>query len=242
MALAGMLVICYSLEHSIYRYKPLPASTTGQLLFYLNAAPSQFLVVIAILGVKIGYTIASSFDWIVSPLRYDVDSGWIYGLGYTPAILIIAIFNVCGYCDLNEDKALIARRDELKHALASDGKKDGRCWKKNKRLRSVARVVTGRGSLPDDEDGEDMARHVEMGVIKPRQQAGEGVVGSELNKEDPRVTTRHASHSSSTTDGADSSPHRVEYSVQGGNLERSSSDDTRVSDVQPQMERKVLDR
>ncbi|KAF7593439.1 hypothetical protein BBP40_011542 [Aspergillus hancockii] len=228
MALTGMLVICYSLEHSIYRYKPCPASTAGQILFYLNAAPSQFLVVIAILGVKIGYAIASSFDWTVSPLKYDVDSGWIYGLGYTPALLIILVFNVCGFCELNEDKALITQRDELETGLAGDGKKSGRWWKRKKGLRSFAREATGR-LYPPDVDREDMARYVEMGVIKRGQQAGEGVVGSEgLNKEDPRVSTHQASNSSTTVDGAESRPDRVEYAVQVGGLELSSSDDSRV--------------
>ncbi|PIG88277.1 hypothetical protein AARAC_005920 [Aspergillus arachidicola] len=192
------------LEHSIYRYKPRPSSTAGQLLFYLNAAPSQFLLAIAILGIKIGYAIASAFDWTVSPLKYDVQSGWIYGLGYTPALLIILLFNICGYCELNEDKALIARRGELESALASDvgiGHRNPPWWKKQ-RLRS-----------------EDMARYVEMGIIKPQEQSGDRVVGiSELNKEEPRVTTRQAT--SIGDDGSESPLDHVEHVVQP---ERSAS-------------------
>lgn len=220
IALAGMLVITYSLEHSIYRYKPRPSSTAGQLLFYLNAAPSQFLLAIAILGIKIGYAIASAFDWTVSPLKYDVQSGWIYGLGYTPALLIILLFNICGYCELNEDKALIARRGELESALASDvgiGQRNPPWWKKQ-RLRSLAREVTGRGS-PIDRDREDMARYVEMGIIKPQEQSGDRVVGiAELNKEEPRITTRQAT--SVGDDGSESPLDHVEYVVQP---ERSAS-------------------
>ena len=103
VAIGGVLVICYSLEHSIYRYRMRPSSTMGQLLFYLNAAPSQFLVAIALLGVKIGYAIASAFDWTVSPLKYGVNSGWLYGLGYTPPLLLLILFNICGLCELNDD-------------------------------------------------------------------------------------------------------------------------------------------
>ncbi|KAE8369494.1 hypothetical protein BDV27DRAFT_120727 [Aspergillus caelatus] len=214
VALAGMLVITYSLEHSIYRYKPRPSSTGGQLLFYLNAAPSQFLLAIAILGIKIGYAIASAFDWTVSPLKYDVQSGWIYGLGYTPALLIILIFNICGYCELNEDKALIAQRGELESGLASDvgiGQRNPPWWKKQ-RLRSFAREITGRGS-PIDRDREDMARYVEMGIIKPQEQSGDRVVGiSELNKEEPRIMTRQAT--SMGDDGSESPLDQIEYVVQ----------------------------
>ncbi|KAB8228340.1 DUF2434 domain-containing protein [Aspergillus alliaceus] len=204
LALADTLVICYSLEHSIYRYVPRPGSTLGQLLFYLNAAPSQFLVCIAVLGVKIGYAIASAFDFTVSPLRYDVQSGWLYGLGYTPTLLIILILNISGFCELNEDKALIARREELETALASEegvgaGGKSSAWWKK-RRLRAFAREITGRRLVaPGDEDGEDMARFVEMGIIKPRGQTGE-----DKDKGDPQVTmTRQRSDATSVGGGLD---------------------------------------
>ncbi|KAE8380038.1 hypothetical protein BDV26DRAFT_258163 [Aspergillus bertholletiae] len=219
MALAGTLVITYSLEHSIYRYKPRPSSLSGQLLFYLNAAPSQFLIAIALLGIKIGYAIASAFDWSISPLKYNVQSGWLYGLGYTPVLLVILIFNICGYCELNEDKALIAQRGELESALASDvgiGQKHPPWWKKQ-RLRSFAREITGRGFPIDQErqDKEDMAQYVEMGIIKPQEQSGDGAMGiSELNKEEPRVATRKAT--SIGDDGSESPPDHIEYVVQPG--------------------------
>ncbi|KAE8348325.1 hypothetical protein BDV28DRAFT_97709 [Aspergillus coremiiformis] len=238
IALAGTLVICYSLEHSIYRYKARPTSVTGQLLFYVKAGPSQFLLAIALLGVKIGYGIASAFDWTVSPLKYDVNSGWIYGLGYTPALLIILIFNVCGYCELNEDKALIAQRAELETALASEvgvGQKSHPPWWKKQRLRSFAREMTGRLS-PPDEDKEDMARFVELGIIRPQQQTGDAVLGPELDKGDPRVATRQASNATSTGDGPESRldhVEHVEHVVQPARLERSSSDDPEVRGARP---------
>ncbi|KNG88431.1 hypothetical protein ANOM_004301 [Aspergillus nomiae NRRL 13137] len=207
---------------AIYRYKPRPSSLVGQLLFYLNAAPSQFLLAIAILGIKIGYAIASAFDWTLSPLKYDVQSAWIYGLGYTPALLIILLFNICGYCELNEDKALIAQRGELESALANDegiGQRNPPWWKKQ-RLRSFAREITGRGS-PIDRDREDMARYVEMGIIKPQEQSGDRVMGvSEVNKEEPGVTTRQATSTTFEDDGSESPLDHIEYVVQP---ERSAS-------------------
>lgn len=239
MALAGMLVICYSLEHSIYRYKARPASLAGQLLFYLNEAPSQFLVVIAVLGVKIGYAIASAFDWSVSPLRYDVESGWLYGLGYTPALLVILVMNVCGLCELNEDQALIAQRGDIEAARASQfgiGQKKPHWWKGGK-WRTFAKEITGR--RPSSPDAGDLDHFVEMGVIKPRAQDGQQPVEEEKGKEDAQITTRTASQGSETTSDASApglAPDRMEYAVQSGNL-HNFSDDTLTENPLPPMGR-----
>ncbi|KAF9884068.1 hypothetical protein FE257_002357 [Aspergillus nanangensis] len=181
VALAGVLVICYSLEHSIYRYRTRPNTSLGQLLFYLNAAPSQFLVALAILGLKIGYAIASAFDWSVSPLKYDVSSGWLYGLGYLPAFLILLLFNICGFCELNDDKALIAQRVDIDHALASDVgiglKKEKPHWWTRDRWKALTREIARRSS-PNARKSD--SHDLEMGVVD-----GE--------KEDAQVTTRTAS-------------------------------------------------
>ncbi|KKA23483.1 hypothetical protein T310_2549 [Rasamsonia emersonii CBS 393.64] len=111
MALGGWLVICYSLAHSLYRYRRPPAGFRCGL-FYLCAAPAKFKLVIGILAVKIAYAIASAFEWSISPFKYNANSGWIYGLGYTPALLIIIIFNIFGHEEPNEDQALMAQREE----------------------------------------------------------------------------------------------------------------------------------
>lgn len=64
-----------------------------------------------------------------------------------------------------------------------------------------------------------MARYVEMGIIKPQEQSGDRVVGiAELNKEEPRITTRQAT--SVGDDGSESPLDHVEYVVQP---ERSAS-------------------
>lgn len=126
MALVAVAVICYSLEHSVYRYIPKPISGTRrgawgrQAMFYIQGAPSQYLIAIILLLIKIAYDIASAWDWNISPLRYSVHPGWIYGLGFTPAILLIILFNIVGLCEINEDKAIIAQRMEIETALASD--------------------------------------------------------------------------------------------------------------------------
>lgn len=107
----------------MYRYIPRPLSSRSigkMALFYIQGAPPQFLVAITLLIVKISYDIASAFSFFISPLRYMVNPGWIYGLGYTPVLLLIALFNFCGLCEENEDKALILQNTELESAFASD--------------------------------------------------------------------------------------------------------------------------
>jgi hypothetical protein len=120
VAVAALFVICYGLGHSIHRYCPRPAGGLRRSVFYLDAAPPKFKIAIVSLFIKVGYTVASSFEWAISPLKYDVNSGWIYGLGYAPSLLIIAIFNVYGYIEENEDQLLIAQRAERGYAIDSE--------------------------------------------------------------------------------------------------------------------------
>lgn len=123
IALCAVAVICYSIGHSIYRYIPRPSGTRNRRckgLSYVTGIPSQFLAAIALLLVKIGYGIASAFSFSISPLRYGVHPGWIFGLGFGPALLLILLFNICGFCEMNEDKTLIYQSTHLETALASD--------------------------------------------------------------------------------------------------------------------------
>ena len=110
IAVVCLLIICYGLEHSVYRYKSRPNSLLGSATFYLSAVPSKFLIVIPLSAIRIGYGIASTFLWPISPLKFDGNAGWLYGLGYAPALLIIIVFNIYGYLDNNEDSELIAQR------------------------------------------------------------------------------------------------------------------------------------
>lgn len=186
----------------------------------------------------------------MSPLRYDVPSGYLYGLGYAPALLLIALFNVCGFCELNEDRALLANRDAFETALADDvgipGKRPP--WWRKDRLRAIAREIipysTSSFSSSPRTDHDDMARFVELGIIKPHPQE-EGMQemkreGEEEEEEEakevkegerdavggvgcpPRVTVRSTSEvsttpSSSSAGGPDLTTHRMEYVVQPGN-------------------------
>lgn len=104
------------------------------------------------------YDIAAAFTWPISPLRFGVHPGWIYGLGYTPALLLIALFDICGMCETNEDKTLIAQRVWIETALAGEEGVGGGRWSKWRWSRR------GRGRGRDDGHN----RPVEMHTITPR--------------------------------------------------------------------------
>jgi hypothetical protein len=200
MSLAGTLVTCYSLEHSIYRYRAAPTSPLAQATFYLTASPPEFLLALALLGLKTGYAIAAAFDWSVSPLRVAVSQGWLYGLGVAPALHIIVLFNAVGFCELNEDKALIVQRGELDSALATNADLLGRKrWWESRWLRG--------GDRNRDRDRsssrEQLDRYVEMGILAPHGKGdGEDKDGSAaaVATAAPRITTRTASDASSLSE------------------------------------------
>jgi hypothetical protein len=199
MSLAGTLVICYSLEHSIYRYRPAPTSPLSRATFYLTESPPEFLLALALLGLKTGYAIAAAFVWSVSPLRVAVSQGWLYGLGFAPALLIIVLFNAAGFCEFNENKALIVQRGELDSALATDADLLGRKrWWESRWLRGSNRDCDRSRSS----SREQLDRYVEMGILAPHGKGdGEDKDGSAAAAAAaPRVTTRTASDASSSSE------------------------------------------
>jgi hypothetical protein len=162
MALGGLLVICYSLGHSLYHYRHRPAVGSRRRCFYLRAAPTKFKLVLGILALRIGYAIASAFEWTISPFKYNANPGWIYGLGYTPVLLIIIVFNIAGYEELNDDQALMVQREERRRFLDNRlglGPRKPNWWKKM-RARSHP---TG-----PEMDGRLQTSAKEMGVARPQ--------------------------------------------------------------------------
>ncbi|KAI9891157.1 MAG: hypothetical protein M1814_003000 [Vezdaea aestivalis] len=100
----AFLTILYNLSFSIKHY------TAPRRFHFLRAAPPKFLLIFLLLTIKIGYQIAIAWDWYISPLKYNINSGWLYGLGYAPVLLILVIFDIWGYIDPNEDQAILAQR------------------------------------------------------------------------------------------------------------------------------------
>ncbi|KAI9881193.1 MAG: hypothetical protein M1830_007171 [Pleopsidium flavum] len=112
LAFLAWCMICYSLQHSIHYYKPRNRGLWNSFIGFLHWAPAKFLLIIPLTAVRVGYDIASSFEWSISPLKYDVNAGWMYGLGYAPAFLVILLVDIWGYFDPNEDRELLRLRAE----------------------------------------------------------------------------------------------------------------------------------
>lgn len=246
VALVGTMVIWYSLEHSIYRYIPHPTDRLHRSAVYITAAPSQFVVAIVLLLIKIAYGIASSFIWSISPFKADVNPGWLYGLGYTPALLIILLFNICGLCEINEDKQLLITRGEhipRKYKF----KRKRPAWLPSGRFASIFSRDIG-GGRPTRENFD---RYVEMGVLKPPL----------LDKGKDDVATQVTSHSRSASDhvisftdsGTADSIDYIEQVVEGSHapepgehvrnpLSRTqSTESTALGDEPPQVVTSILD-
>lgn len=109
----SLITIVYSLGHSIYRYTTHPRNKLMRFCFYPIAAPFKFILCIILLLVRLVYGVVSVWNWRYSPVKYNGDPAVLYGLGYTPAILIIVILNIWGYFEENEDKVLIRQREQI---------------------------------------------------------------------------------------------------------------------------------
>jgi hypothetical protein len=108
-ALAAWSLICYSLHHSIRHYLR-RTKTLIEAAVDINNSLAKPLLGISISAVTVGYLIAGSWVWSISPLNAQVSNGWLFGLGYAPALLIIIIHNVFGEINTNDDKALSIQR------------------------------------------------------------------------------------------------------------------------------------
>ncbi|EER23236.1 hypothetical protein CPC735_046060 [Coccidioides posadasii C735 delta SOWgp] len=175
-----LFLICYSLGHSLYRYKHRPQGRVW-VAFYLTIIPFKFIITILLAGARIGFGIASAFNWTISPLKYNGEPGWLYGLGYTPVLLILIILNIYGYLDRNEDKELIRQRVErgriADNELGIDRKNRKPHWwhrsrtdytpstlglDADERLRTLVAEVGGGTATK-----KNLQKMVEMGVLNP---------------------------------------------------------------------------
>jgi hypothetical protein len=112
LAFCAWLVIVYALRHNIHYYKPKSKGPFRSCWGFVRYTPLKLVLVISLALVRVGYACAAAWDWSISPLKYNVQVGWLYGLGYAPVLLIIIVLNIWGYIEPNEDRALIAQRAE----------------------------------------------------------------------------------------------------------------------------------
>lgn len=190
LAAVCVVVICYNLGHSIYRYKHRPQ---GRILiaFYMTVIPFKFIVAILLSAVRVGFGIASAFNWTISPLKFNGNPGWLYGLGYAPIFLILIILNLYGYLEPNEDRDLIRQRVERGRVADEElgitrKNRKPHWWKRSRtdyapptvgldadsRLRTLVAEVGGGKATKDH-----LQKMVEMGVLNP----------TKYRDEDPRT-------------------------------------------------------
>lgn len=104
--------IVYSLRHSIHYYKDRNRGLQSKILGFLKETPTKFKLIVPLALIKIGYFIALAFDWDISPLKATSNPGWYFGFGFGTDLLIIAIFEVYGFIERNEDLVIIRARRE----------------------------------------------------------------------------------------------------------------------------------
>jgi hypothetical protein len=110
LAVFAYAVICFSLHHSLKHYKPRNAGLMGRINGFCRDCPTKIFLSLLVLAVRLGYGIASAWEWNMSILKYNVNPAWPFGLGYGTTIVIIIIFEVAGWVEENEDKKLIEQR------------------------------------------------------------------------------------------------------------------------------------
>ncbi|KAF4627077.1 hypothetical protein G7Y89_g11077 [Cudoniella acicularis] len=106
----GWLTTVFSLQHSIKHYKPRNRGIFNRIIGLIRYTPPKFLLTLPLSLVMIGYEAACAFDFSISPLNYQPNLAFVYGLGWTPIALIFLVYEVAGYLDPNEDRELLRQR------------------------------------------------------------------------------------------------------------------------------------
>jgi hypothetical protein len=114
--LAAWVVICYSLHHSIKHYRQRTKALIEPNVNSNNSLTKPILG-LSVSAVTVGYDIAGTWIWSISPLNAQISNGWLFGLGYAPVLLILIIYNIFGHIHSNDDKALSMQRQHRERAI-----------------------------------------------------------------------------------------------------------------------------
>ncbi|KAK5201345.1 hypothetical protein LTR16_002991 [Cryomyces antarcticus] len=173
LAAVAWLVICYSLSHSLYWYKPRSTGLWGRFNAFCHYCPTKIFLVLVVLAIRIAYGIAAAWEWDISIMKYDVQPAWPYGLGYGTTILIIIIFEIYGMVDPNEDLVLIEQRRERGRAIDAElglvkkpswwSKMNDQWQTPEQRLKNMMTEVGGGAAT-----GRNITASVEMGSMPVR--------------------------------------------------------------------------
>jgi uncharacterized protein DUF2434 len=114
------LIVWYCVRHNLHYYRPHRRNPLSFFTLLVRSFPPHLTLALVVVGVYIGYIAASAWLFNISIIKYDVAVVWPFALGYTPCILLLIIFNVAGYLEPNEDKALIQQRVERGRAADAE--------------------------------------------------------------------------------------------------------------------------
>jgi hypothetical protein len=184
LAFLAWCATCYHLYHSIHYYKPKRRGPFGGLASFIHHIPLRFVLILPLLLTLIAYTAASAWIWDISPVRRGVNTGWLYGLGYAPVILILAVNEVSGIISPNEDQELLRQRTERGHAVDAELGIDRRArkpwWWRTTAGHTFGASPEARLRALTTEIGGGMAtargigRGIELGNVPPRVPDEEG--------------------------------------------------------------------
>ena len=254
LAIGCLIVIAYSFAHSMYRYKRRPQGRSW-FAFYLTFIPLKLLSIYFLAVLKVVWSIVSSFQWSISPLKYDGDPGFLFGLGYAPVLLVLIILNIYGYTDPNEDRALIGQRIERGRATDAElgiaaGTRKPAWWRRlrpdfqpglrssdpQERLRALA-FSAGSRSQPQ--------QNVEMGTFNRTTPYMDDDATPRNDLSDPFTDAppryEEAKSSNTTAQGATPPPRTDRMLSNAGSQNTVSSGETLTSQARPQRIKSMLD-
>jgi hypothetical protein len=110
IAACAWITIIVSLWHSLKHYKPRERGFFNKINAFCRDCPTKIFLNLILLGVRVGYGIASAWIWDITIFQDGVMVGWPFGLGYTPILLIIVVNEVAGYFETNEDRVILRQR------------------------------------------------------------------------------------------------------------------------------------
>ena len=108
--LCSWLTTVYSLRHSIKYYRSVNSGLFNQFVGFIKYTPRKFLLNLPLSLGMVAYAIGCSFEFSISPLNLDVDLEAMYGWGWGSVTLILAVQEIAGHFDPNEDRELIRQR------------------------------------------------------------------------------------------------------------------------------------
>jgi hypothetical protein len=207
------LIIWYCVRHNLHYYRPHRRTPISFFSLLIRQFPPQLTLALLTMAVYVGYSAAAAWIFNISIIKYDVAVVWPFALGYGPCILLLVIFNVAGYFEPNEDKALIQQR--ISRGRAADAEigitKKPSWWSKARGDHHLDDLQRLRGMVVDTNVNSNQASNDDRA-------RGEAVEMANLRPEDGARSTSNAFDTPSTLRSRSESRNRLTTTDSGGNL------------------------